>query len=94
MAEEKKELAYEINAYTPGKIGAYCKIANIPLIHFSTDYVFDGKKGSDYYEFDEPNPLNVYGKSKLLGEELVSGSGVFFGHSEQVGFTAIVKVAF
>ncbi|MAT42042.1 MAG: dTDP-4-dehydrorhamnose reductase [Anaerolineaceae bacterium] len=78
LAEDKKDLAYKINAYTPGEIGTYCKTANIPLIHFSTDYVFDGKKGSDYTELDEPNPLNIYGKSKLLGEELIRESECLF----------------
>ncbi len=75
LAEEKIDLANQINAITPGKIGDYCQRTQTPLIHFSTDYVFDGKKGIDYTELDSPNPLNQYGRSKLLGEQLVAESG-------------------
>lgn len=74
-AEEEIEIARAINAYTPGKIAQYCKSENIPFIHFSTDYVFDGKKGENYIETDDTNPLNEYGRSKLLGEEAILTSG-------------------
>jgi dTDP-4-dehydrorhamnose reductase len=60
-----------INAEAPGIMAEYSKKVNAALIHFSTDYVFDGRKGSLYVETDKPNPLSVYGQSKYLGEQAV-----------------------
>ena len=57
--------------HTPGEVANYCKKNNIPLIHFSTDYVFDGQKNDLYTEEDSPNPINSYGKSKLAGEKVI-----------------------
>jgi dTDP-4-dehydrorhamnose reductase len=74
-AEEEPDKARLINADTPGEIANWCKLHNAVLIHYSTDYVFDGTKGSPYTEEDEPNPLNVYGKTKLKGEIAVQQSG-------------------
>jgi len=74
-AEEEPDKARLINADTPGEIARWCKLHNAVLIHYSTDYVFDGTKGSPYTEEDEPNPLNVYGKTKLEGEIAVQQSG-------------------
>jgi len=74
-AEEEPDKARLINADTPGEIANWCKLHNAVLIHYSTDYVFDGTKGSPYTEEDEPNPLNVYGKTKLEGEVAVQQSG-------------------
>ena len=74
-AEEEPDKARLINADTPGEIANWCKLHNAVLIHYSTDYVFDGTKGSPYTEEDEPNPLNVYGKTKLEGEIAVQQSG-------------------
>jgi len=48
-----------------------CRKHSVKLLHFSTDYVFDGAKASGYTEEDQPNPLSVYGKSKLLGEQMI-----------------------
>lgn len=73
-AEEEPDKARLINADTPGEIANWCKLHNAVLIHYSTDYVFDGTKGSPYTEEDEPNPLNVYGKTKLEGEVAVQQS--------------------
>mgnify|MGYP001176881777 CR=1 FL=1 len=70
-AEIESEKSMLVNCYTPGEIAIYCKKFNIPLIHFSTDYVFDGKKGELYTEEDIPNPVNVYGRSKLAGEQAI-----------------------
>lgn len=74
-AEEEPDKARLINADTPGEIANWCKLHNAVLLHYSTDYVFDGTKGSPYTEEDEPNPLNVYGKTKLEGEVAVQQSG-------------------
>lgn len=68
-AEDEEELAHRINFHAVEKIAFYCKMKNIPLIHFSTDYVFDGTKTTAYHEDDIPNPLSVYGQSKLKGEK-------------------------
>ncbi len=70
-AEEEKELAYMINFTAIEKITEICNRHQIKLIHYSTDYVFDGTKGDLYTEEDETAPLSVYGKSKLAGERVV-----------------------
>jgi len=70
-AESESELAYAINAAGPAAIAEEAKSLGAALIHFSTDYVFDGTKGEPYVETDTPNPLSVYGKSKLTGEQAV-----------------------
>ena len=67
-AESESELAYTINAQAPKVLAEEAKKLDVLLVHFSTDYVFDGKKCSPYTEEDEPNPINIYGKSKLDGE--------------------------
>lgn len=66
-AEEKVDLAYKLNVAAVGNIAAACKELGIPLVHFSTNYVFDGKTG-EYREDDEPNPQSIYGKTKHQGE--------------------------
>lgn len=67
-AESEAEVAMAINARAPGILAEEAKALGAALIHYSTDYVFDGLKGSAYKENDAPNPLNVYGRSKLAGE--------------------------
>lgn len=74
-AESEQELAYAINAQAPHVLAQEAKRLGITLVHYSTDYVFDGVKLDAYTEEDEPNPLGVYGASKLAGEELVRASG-------------------
>lgn len=74
-AESEIEKASLINSITPGEIAKYCCQQKIPLIHFSTDYVFDGTKNDLYVEEDIPNPINVYGKTKLDGELAIQESG-------------------
>ena len=74
-AESEPEKAYAVNGEAPGVLGEECALLGAALIHYSTDYVFDGKKGAPYVETDEPNPLNVYGKSKAAGEEAVQATG-------------------
>lgn len=67
-AESEPELAYTINAEAPKQMAEAAQKLGAPLIHISTDYVFDGSKSSPYVETDATNPLGVYGKSKLAGE--------------------------
>jgi dTDP-4-dehydrorhamnose reductase len=67
-AEINQDLAFAINRNGPENLGMYAAKASIPVFHISTDYVFDGTKKTPYTEDDEPNPINVYGKSKLAGE--------------------------
>jgi len=69
--EENPDEAFRVNAYPLEFISKFCRQEYIPLIHFSTDYVFDGKKNSPYSEDDQTNPLNEYGKSKLEGEKII-----------------------
>jgi dTDP-4-dehydrorhamnose reductase len=71
-AEEEQQLAELVNGVAPGVIAEVAKTLNAALIHFSTDYVFDGMKGSPYTEQDQPNPVQFYGHSKLLGEQAIS----------------------
>ncbi|MCL2389617.1 MAG: dTDP-4-dehydrorhamnose reductase [Elusimicrobia bacterium] len=70
-AETDEAIAYLVNADAPKQISELCADKNIKLVHFSTDYVFDGAKNDYYTETDAINPLNVYGKSKLAGEVAV-----------------------
>lgn len=67
-AEEEEELAYKVNADAVRNLAEQSKKHGFKLIHISTDFVFDGSKNTPYTEEDEPNPINVYGKSKLAGE--------------------------
>ena len=69
-AEDETELANEINGYAVGQLAALCNELNIKFIHVSTDYVFNGNATSPLKESDKVDPLNAYGASKLLGEEL------------------------
>lgn len=70
-AESEPELAMAINGIGPGILAKEAKKLGAGLIHYSTDYVFDGAKGSPYTEDDQPNPINVYGKTKLAGEKAI-----------------------
>lgn len=75
-AEKNESEAYAINAEAPGILAEEAKRLGALLVHFSTDYVFDGSKRSPYNETDETNPLSVYGKSKLAGEQAIRSSDV------------------
>ncbi len=70
-AEINREQAFLVNGIGPRNLSIACEEADIPLITFSTDYVFNGAKGTPYTVIDAPNPINVYGESKLLGEQYV-----------------------
>jgi dTDP-4-dehydrorhamnose reductase len=69
--ETDPNAAYRINAYGTFVLAVECAEARVPLVYLSTDFVFDGQKGSAYAEDDEPSPINTYGWSKLAGEEIV-----------------------
>ena len=75
-AENDESDAYAINAEAPRLLADEAKRLGAHLVHYSTDFVFDGLKLSPYNETDETNPLNVYGKSKLAGEQAIRGSNV------------------
>lgn len=74
-AEQEPALCHLINQRGVDNLAKYCKKNHVLLVHFSTDFVFDGKKNTAYTEQDTPNPLNVYGKSKLAGERAIINSG-------------------
>ncbi len=74
-AESEPDLAMAINGTGPGILAEEAKRLDAALIHYSTDYVFDGTKGAPYTEEDEPNPINVYGETKLAGERAVQDVG-------------------
>ncbi len=75
QAESEPDAAFAINAIAPGVLAEEAKALGIPLIHYSTDYVFDGSKPAPYTEADVPNPLGVYGQSKLAGEQAIAAVG-------------------
>lgn len=72
QAESEPELAFALNAEAPRILAEEAARLKAPLIHYSTDYVFDGEKPAPYTEEDAPNPLGVYGRSKLAGEQAIA----------------------
>ena len=74
-AEDESELAFRINAEAPGRIARACAMSGATLLHYSTDYVFDGSGTRPYREDDATAPLGVYGASKLAGEREIAVSG-------------------
>ncbi|WP_457318675.1 dTDP-4-dehydrorhamnose reductase [Stenotrophomonas sp. P5_B8] len=74
-AEEERDAAWRANAEAPGVIARWCAAAGVPLVHYSTDYVFDGQGTRPYREDDATAPLGVYGASKLAGEEDIRAAG-------------------
>ena len=74
-AESERDLAYVINEQAPRVLAEEARERNALLVHYSTDYVFDGSKTEPWVEIDPPNPLNVYGASKLAGEQAVEEIG-------------------
>jgi dTDP-4-dehydrorhamnose reductase len=74
-AEDEPDLAARINVEAPGAMARWAAARGVPLIHFSTDYVFDGSGARAWREDDTPQPLSVYGATKLAGENAVRGAG-------------------
>jgi dTDP-4-dehydrorhamnose reductase len=74
-AESEPAIANAINATAPGVLAEEARKRNALMVHYSTDYVFDGNKGSPWVEDDVPDPLNTYGASKLAGEQAVAAAG-------------------
>jgi dTDP-4-dehydrorhamnose reductase len=72
LAESEPEAAFRVNAEMVAVLGEYAGRERAALIHYSTDFVFDGKKGAPYLETDPPNPLSAYGRSKLAGERALA----------------------
>jgi dTDP-4-dehydrorhamnose reductase len=71
--ERQPRTAFKVNGEGTGNVAAACRALGIPMLYVSTDYVFDGAKPGPYTEGDPPNPINVYGRSKLEGENRVKG---------------------
>jgi dTDP-4-dehydrorhamnose reductase len=74
-AESERDAAFAVNATAPGVLAEAAKKGSALFVHYSTDYVFDGTKPAPYVEEDTPNPINVYGASKLEGERVIAASG-------------------
>jgi dTDP-4-dehydrorhamnose reductase len=74
-AEQELQAAFDVNSRAVSALARAAKAAGALLVHFSTDYVFDGEKPAPYVESDAPNPINVYGRSKLEGERAIAASG-------------------
>lgn len=70
-SETKKDLTYKVNGIGTRNVAVACKETDSALVYICTDYVFDGEKGSSYQEYDQTNPLSVYGKTKLQGETYI-----------------------
>jgi dTDP-4-dehydrorhamnose reductase len=77
-AEQERELAYLVNSAAVGVMAEEMRALGGAMVHYSTDYVFDGRKKIAYLEDDEPHPLNIYGESKLAGERILKACGVPF----------------
>ncbi|MFC7518186.1 dTDP-4-dehydrorhamnose reductase [Herbaspirillum sp. GCM10030257] len=76
QAEKEPELAMRINGEAPGVMAEEARRLGAAMVHYSTDYVFDGSKDGPYSEDDLPSPANVYGRTKLAGEQAVQASGI------------------
>jgi dTDP-4-dehydrorhamnose reductase len=74
-AETESSLAMQVNGIAPGILAEEALALGARLIHYSTDYIFDGEKGAPYVEADAPNPASVYGRTKLEGEKRIAASG-------------------
>src|SRR6185503_19456501 len=71
-AEANPELAMRVNGESVGQLGEMCRAAKVGLVHYSTDFVFDGEQQAAYRETDATNPISAYGRSKLAGEKALA----------------------
>ena len=101
-AEEEHEKSWAVNAAAPGVMARAAARRGIPLLHYSTDYVFDGHNDRAYHERDKPNPINFYGKSKLEGERrireetdifLILRTSWLYSHSRLCFVTRVIELA-
>ncbi|WGG51249.1 dTDP-4-dehydrorhamnose reductase [Rugamonas sp. DEMB1] len=76
QAEREPELAFRVNAEAPAVMAEECKRLGAALVHYSTDYVFDGTQAGPRVETDATGPINVYGRSKLAGEQAIAAAGI------------------
>ncbi len=74
-AEAEAETAFAVNAEMPGRLARWARVNDAHLLHYSTDYIFNGQADRPYNELDQPDPQNVYGDSKLAGERAIEASG-------------------
>ena len=74
-AEADEPRAWRVNADAPGVLAEEARRLGALLVHYSTDYVYDGEKAGAYVETDAPNPVSAYGRSKLAGEHAIVASG-------------------
>jgi dTDP-4-dehydrorhamnose reductase len=74
-AEDERELAFRVNAEAPAVMAKWAERHGVPMVHFSSDYVFDGSGTAPWREESEPNPLSVYGASKLAGDQAIIAAG-------------------
>ena len=101
-AEEHRDAAFQINSYGPNWLGRVSQWTDARVLYISTDFVFDGQKSTPYTETDEPNPINVYGESKLQGEKslmeaadtaVIVRSSWLFGANGKCFPTSIIQAA-
>lgn len=78
LAEKEEQLAFVLNAESPGALARWCAAHRVPLVHYSTDYVFSGEGQKPWTEEDPVHPINAYGRSKLAGEQSVRAAGGSF----------------
>jgi dTDP-4-dehydrorhamnose reductase len=91
QAEQEVDLAYAVNANAPAIMARYAAKEGATLLHYSTDYVFDGTKATPYLESDARNPLGIYGKSKAAGEEAIEK--IFTAHPNPQAQFAILRTS-
>jgi dTDP-4-dehydrorhamnose reductase len=75
LAEDEREVAFNVNRDLPQRLARWCHLNHRLMVHYSTDYVFDGQSPRPYLESDKAGPLGVYGESKLAGEQSIIESG-------------------
>ncbi len=94
-AESEEELANMINGRAVGALAKICRDFGVVLVHFSTDYVFDGRNARGYTEDAQPHPLNAYGRSKLLGEQLLMDEmEADYGSDHEEGKYFIIRTSY